>query len=113
MKKKALALVLGIALAIQPFSTVIAADVQNSTETSTVVESGTNTEISNEIETNEENQKDSDIVLGEVEKKEISDEKVEKDTEKKEVSAEEVDKDTEKPIIHRDTLTIDMVLEYK
>lgn len=94
MKKKTLAFVLGIALAIQSFSTVIAADVQHNTETETVVESKTNTEIPNEMETNEEKQKDSDIVL-------------EGEVEKKEVFAKEAEKDTEKPVIHRDTLTID------
>ena len=94
MKKKTLAMLLGIALVIQPCSTVIAADVQQNSETATIDENEANVEIPNEIETNEKNQKDSDIVL-------------EKGTDKKEAPAEEVEKDTEKPVIHQDTLTID------
>lgn len=58
MKKKTLAMLLGIALVIQPCSTVIAADVQQNSETATIDENEANVEIPNEIETNEKTQKD-------------------------------------------------------
>ena len=94
MKKKILAMLLGIALVIQPCSTVIATDVQQNSETATIDENEENVEIPNEIETNEKNQENSNIALEE----EVTNE---------EKSAESGVKDTEAPVIHQDTLMID------